>query len=386
MKKYNFDNLVDRRKTNSVKWRMVSEDSIPLWVADMDFSTADEVVDAILKRAQFGTFGYSLVPDEYYEAEVNWWTKRHSTKIEKTWIEEITGVIPALSSAVHALVKEGENVIVQTPVYQYFNSSVINNGANVVRNELIKGINGYEIDFNNFEELASDEKTTMFILCNPHNPVGRLWTKEELTRLGEICLRNNVTVVSDEIHRDLVLEGEYIPFLSISDDFAMNSVTCTAPSKTFNLAGLKVANMIIPDLEKKKRINRSINIKEVGEPGVFGIEGLISAYTYGEDWLNQVLEYIKSNRDFAVKFLEDNLSKIEITKLEATYLLWIDVSSYIDDSTDLQNKLLEKAKIRVNTGANYSDLTDKFIRINLATSKKILEEGLSRLVEYLLKQ
>ena len=292
--KYDFDTITNRKNKNSVKWdTSQKKDVIPMWIADMDFKTADPVIKALEERVSHGIFGYAAIPDNFYEAEVNWWAKRHNFKIKKEWIEVSTGVIPSLSAVVQAFTDIGDKVLIQSPVYNYFNSSITNNKCDIVLNELKYNGEFYEIDFDDFEKKALDKKVKIFILCNPHNPVGRVWSIDELTRLGEICLKNDVIVLVDEIHRDLVYkENKHIPFASISESFLMNSITCTAPSKTFNIAGLKTSNIIVANEEYRKKVNRSLNINETIEPNVFGIESLIAAYNEGEEWLDQLLEYL----------------------------------------------------------------------------------------------
>jgi cystathionine beta-lyase len=328
--KYDFDKIIDRRNTNSVKWEMTQEkDILPMWIADMDFKTADPIINALGKRVQHGIFGYASIPDEYYEAEVNWWEKRHNYKIKKEWIEVTTGVIPSLSAAVQAFTEPGDKVLIQTPVYNYFNSSITNNRCEIVLNELKYNGEFFEIDFEDFEKKASDDKVKIFILCNPHNPVGRAWSRDELERLGEICLKHNVLVVVDEIHRDLVYKGnKHIPFAAINEKFLMNSITCTAPSKTFNIAGLKASNIIIANEECRKKVNRSLNINETIEPNVFGIEALIAAYNHGEEWLDQLLEYLEGNLEYLLSFINKNIPKLKVVVPQATYLIWINCKSF----------------------------------------------------------
>ena len=383
--KYDFDTIINRRNTNSAKWDMTQEkDILPMWIADMDFKTADPIIKALEKRVQHGIFGYGAIPDEYYEAEANWWSKRHNYKIKREWIEVTTGVIPSLSAVVQAFTEIGDKVLIQSPVYNYFNTSVTNNKCEIVLNELRYNGEFYEIDFEDFEKKASDEKVKIFILCNPHNPVGRTWSKDELEQLGEICLKHNVLVVVDEIHRDLVYKGnEYIPFASISEKFLMNSTTCTAPSKTFNIAGLKTSNIIVANEECRKKVNRSLNINETIEPNVFGIEALIAAYNDGEEWLNQLLEYLEGNRDYLISFISNRIPKLKVVVPQATYLIWIDCKSFNMSSGELCEKILEEGRLRINDGKTYGEAGEGFIRINIACSRAVLTEGLERLEKVL---
>ena len=379
--KYDFDTIINRKNTNSVKWDTSQEkDIIPMWIADMDFKTADPVIKALEKRVQHGIFGYAAIPDAYYEAEVNWWAKRHNFKIKKEWIEAATGVIPSLSAVVQAFTEIGDKVLIQSPVYNYFNSSITNNKCDVVLNELKYNGEFYEIDFDDFEEKASDPKMKIFILCNPHNPVGRVWSKYELERLGEICFKYNVLVLVDEIHRDLVYkENKHIPFASISESFLMNSITCTAPSKTFNIAGLKTSNIIVANEEYRKKVNKSLNINETIEPNVFGIEALIAAYNEGEEWLNQLLEYLEGNRDYLISFINKRIPKLKVVKPEATYLIWIDCRSLDMSSKELSKKILEEGNLRISDGHTYGETGEGFIRMNIACPRVLLAEGLERL-------
>lgn len=383
--KYDFDTIINRRNTNSVKWDMNSEkDILPMWIADMDFKTADPIIKALEKRVQHGIFGYAAIPNDYYEAEVNWWSKRHKFNIKKEWIEVTTGVIPSLSAVVQAFTEPGDKVLIQSPVYNYFNSSITNNKCCIVFNELKYNGEHYEIDFDDFEEKASDDKVKIFILCNPHNPVGRVWSKYELERLGEICLKHNVLVLIDEIHRDLVYkENKHIPFVSISESFLMNSITCTAPSKTFNIAGLKTSNIIVANEEYRKKVNRSLNINETIEPNIFGIEALIAAYNEGEEWLEQLLEYLQGNRDYIISYINERIPKLKVVKPEATYLIWIDCRSLGISSKELSDKIFEEGNLRINGGQTYGEAGNGFIRINIACSRELLIDALERLEKVL---
>ncbi|AGF56664.1 cystathionine beta-lyase [Clostridium saccharoperbutylacetonicum] len=379
--KYDFDTIISRKNTNSVKWDIPQEkDIIPMWIADMDFKTADPIIKALEKRVQHGIFGYAGVPDEFYEAEVKWWLQRHNFKIEKEWIEVTTGVIPSLSAVVQAFTEPGDKVLIQSPVYNYFNSSITNNKCSIVLNELKYNGDFYEIDFKDFEEKAADEKVKIFILCNPHNPVGRVWSEDELKKLGDICIKHNVIVLVDEIHRDLVYrENKHIPFAAISESFLMNSITCTAPSKTFNIAGLKTSNIIVVNEEYRKKVNRSLNINETIEPNAFGIEALIAAYNEGEEWLEQLLDYLQGNRDYLISYINERIPKIKVVKPEATYLIWIDCKNIGISSKELSEKIFEKGNLRINDGRTYGEIGEGFIRINIACPRALLTEGLKRL-------
>lgn len=378
--KYDFDKVVDRRNSNCAKWDSDKKDILPMWIADMDFKVADPIINALEMRVEHGVFGYANIPDAYYEAEVKWWQKRHNFKIKKEWIEVTTGVIPSLSAAIQAFTEPGDKVLIQSPVYNYFNTSITNNKCGIVLNELKYDGMHYNIDFDDFEKKASDEKVKIFILCNPHNPIGIAWKKEELERLGEICLKRNVLVLVDEIHRDLVYkENKYTPFASINEKFLMNSITCTAPSKTFNIAGLKTSNIIIANEEYRKMVDRSLNINEAIEPNVFGIEALIAAYNNGDEWLDQLLVYLQANRDYLISYIKERIPKLNVIKPEATYLVWIDCRNLGMTSKELSKKLLEEGKLRISDGSTYGRCGEGFIRMNIACPRVLLREGLERL-------
>lgn len=381
--KYNFDEEIIRRDSGSIKWDLDKDEVIPLWVADMDFKIAEPILNALNKRLEHGVFGYPIIEDRYYEAEINWWKKRHSFSIKKDWIIPTIGVIPALSAIVKALTTEGDKVIINSPVYNYFNTSITNNKCEVVLNEFIYENNQYRVDFNDFEEKASDEKVKLFILCNPHNPSGKVWSHEELKKLGEICLKHNVIIISDEIHRDLIFKNyKYTPMVSINDELLANTVTCTAPSKTFNIAALKIANIICSNEGLRKKIDRALNINETTLPNIFGIEALIAAYNEGEQWLLEVLEYLEANKNYLINFINDNLPQLKVMNPEGTYLVWINCSSLNISTKEFSKRLLNEKKLRLSYGGVYGNSGKNFIRINIACRRSILEEGLQRIKSY----
>lgn len=378
--KYIFDEVINRRNTGSVKWDLDKEEVIPMWVADMDFKVAEPILEAMKKRLNHGIFGYGIIPKEYYEAELYWWKKRHDFEIEKDWILPTTGVIPALSAIVQAFTTEGDKVIINSPVYNYFNTSITNNKCEVVLNDLIYEKDTYKINFEDFEKKASDEKVKLFILCNPHNPGGRVWTEDELKKIGEICIKHNVLIVSDEIHRDLIYKNhKYIPMASINNEILMNTITCTAPSKSFNIAGLKIANIVVAREDLKRLIDKSLNINESIEPNVFGVEALIAAYKEGEEWLNQLMEYLEENRDYLTYYIEKNMPSLKVMVPQGTYLVWIDCSNLKVSAREFGKKLLKEEKIRTSYGGTYGDNGKDFIRINIACTKKVLVEALEKI-------
>jgi len=376
--KHNFDEIISRRGSNSYKWDSANDENVlPMWVADMDFRTAPPIISALEKRVQHGIFGYTKVPAAYFDAVTSWFDKRHHFPIQKDWILFTSGVVPALSAVIKALTSPGDKVIVQTPVYNCFFSSIRNDECEMVSNNLIYKNGTYTIDFEDLEEKASDSRAKLLLLCSPHNPVGRVWTREELQRIGEICLRNNVIVVSDEIHCDLVYpEHTHIPFASISKEFLYHSITCTAPSKTFNLAGIQVANIIAADEDMRRKIDKALNVNEVCEINVFAVEALIAAYNEGEEWLEDLKTYLFDNYSYLKSFFKQNLPQLKVLPLEATYLVWIDCSALEIPSEDIAEILLDKGKLWVNEGAMYGGSGEGFIRINIATQRENLIKGL----------
>lgn len=379
--KYNFDEIILRRDTNSYKWDTAKEeDVLPMWVADMDFRTAPAVVEALRKRVEHGIFGYTKVPAAYYETVVDWFRRRHHWTIEKEWIIYTSGVVPALSAIIKALTSPGDKVLVQTPVYNCFFSSIRNDECEMIANPLIYENRTYRIDFDDLEAKTADPQVKLLLLCNPHNPVGRVWTKEELTRIGEICIRHGVWVVADEIHCELVSPGyEYTPFASISEEFLMHSVTCTSPSKAFNLAGLQIANIISADPEVRAKIDKAININEVCDVNPFGVEALMAAYKEGEEWMEELKLYLYENYSHLKAFFEKYLPEYPVTKLEGTYLVWVDCSALQQSSAEIVETLLAKEKLWVNEGSLYGEAGEGFIRINIACPRQRLTDGLNRL-------
>lgn len=379
--KYNFDEIIPRRGTNSYKWDSAGDaDVLPMWVADMDFRTAPPVVEALRKRVEHGIFGYVRVPDAYYAAVTNWFARRHDWQIKKEWIIYTTGVVPALSAVIKALTAPGDKVMVQTPVYNCFFSSIRNNGCGMIANPLIYRNGTYQIDFADLEQKAADPSVKVLLLCNPHNPAGRVWTKQELTRIGDICIRNNVWVVADEIHCELVFPGHtYIPFASISQEFLMHSVTCTSPSKAFNLAGLQIANIISADTDIRTKIDKAININEICDVNPFGVEALMAAYNDGEEWLEELKQYLFANYNYLRVYFEEYLPEFPVATLEGTYLVWADCLVLNQSSDETVKTLLEKEKLWVNEGSLYGEAGEGFIRINIACPRQQLIEGLNRL-------
>lgn len=380
---YNFDKMNPRRGTNSYKWdSSPEEDMLPMWVADMDFQTAPAIIEALHKRVEHGIFGYVKVPDNYYEAVIRWFERRHHWTIKKEWIIYTSGVVPAISAIIKALTQPGDKILVQTPVYNCFFSSIRNNGCKIICNELIYKDRTYTIDYEDLEEKAADPLVKVMLLCNPHNPAGKVWTREELTRIGEICNRHQVFVIADEIHCELVYpEKHYTPFASISEEFLQNSATCTSPSKSFNLAGLQIANITIADKAIRDKVNKAININEVCDVNPFGVEALIAAYNESEDWLEQLIAYLYNNYLFLIEFFKENLPEFPVTKLEGTYLVWIDCAILKKNSSELIDELKLNQKLWLNEGSLYGEAGNHFIRINIACPLSTLKIGLQRMKE-----
>ena len=379
---YNFDKLTIRRGTNSYKWDEAEDDDvIPMWVADMDFETAPCIVDALRRRVEHGIFGYTLVPESYYDAVINWFARRHQWQIEREWILYTSGVVPAISATIKALCSPGDKVIVQTPVYNCFFSSIRNNGCEIAENRLIRTGNSYEMDFDDLERKTSDPHAKIMLLCNPHNPAGRVWTREELSRLNEICVRNNVIVVSDEIHCELVMPGyKYTPFASVSDACLDNSITLCSPSKSFNTAGLQIANIISNNAETRRKIDRAININEVCDVNPFGVVALQAAYNEGEAWLTELNDYIYGNYQALCGFFASELPQLPVTKLEGTYLVWVDITAMGMSSDELTARLLNEGKVLVNSGTMYGAVAGEgFVRLNIACPRERMMEGLRRI-------
>ena len=381
--KYDFDKTIDRRATNSYKWDSAPEGVLPMWVADMDFRTAPAIIDALQKRVAHGIFGYTRVPDAYYGAVTSWFSRRHGWDIDCEWIIYTSGVVPAVSAVIKALTVPGDKVIVQTPVYNCFFSSIRNNGCEIVSNPLRRTADTYEMDFDALERCAADPRAKVMLLCNPHNPAGRVWTPDELTRLGNICLRNGVTVVADEIHCELVYQGfKYTPFASLSDAFLHRSVTCVSPSKAFNIAGLQIANIVAFDNDLRSRIDKAININEVCDVNPFGVAATIAAYNEGEEWLNQLVDYLHGNYEAMAEFCRRELPESPITRLEGTYLVWMDCSSLGMPSDALEHALLEDARLWLNAGTMYGAEGEGYMRWNIACPRSVMLDGLNRFLNF----
>jgi cystathionine beta-lyase len=380
----NFDELIDRRGTGCVKWdESPIPDVIPLWVADMDFRAAPAILDVVKKRAEHGVFGYTVVGDEYYEAIISWFQRRHDWTIHHEEILYTTGVVPAMSVAIKALTMPGEKVLILSPDYNCFFSSVRNNGCEVLETILRRIGDTFEVNWDDFETKCADEKTTVFLLCNPHNPCGRVWTRDELERMNDICLKYGVKVVSDEIHCELVMPGyQFHPFAAVSEQCRQNSVILNSPSKSFNIAGLQAANIICSQPDWRRRLDRAININEVCDMNPFGPVALVAAYNESEDWLDALNAYLWDNYQTLCDFAAHHLPQWKVCKLEGTYLPWVDITATGMTSQAYCDHLLSDAKVRVNPGTMYGPVSGEgYIRLNIACPRSRFLEALERIKE-----
>ncbi len=387
-----FDTVIERRHTNSLKYDFAVERRVikpgedpysllPLWVADMDFKTSSFIQDELIRAAEYGIFGYSEPKEDYYEAVKSFYRRRHNYNIEdRKWIIKVPGVMFALGMAIKAFTKEGDAILIQQPVYMHFADAIINNDRKVVSNDLVYGEDGrYHIDFEDFEKKIVENNIKLFLLCSPHNPVCRVWTCEELTRLGEICLKHNVIVVSDEIHSDFVFEGTHTVFGSISEELADNSIIVTAPTKTFNLAGIQIAHAFIKNPSIRRAFRKQIFATGYSQVSIQGIVSAQAAYSKGDVWLDALLKYIKGNIDFTDKFIKENLKGVKLVPMEATYLAWIDFNGTGLSPDEIQDRIRNKARLWLNNGIFFGNNGEGFQRLNLACPRCILVEALNRL-------
>jgi cysteine-S-conjugate beta-lyase len=381
---YNFDQLIDRSNTDCEKWdglkeRFNVEDVISMWVADTDFQSPQPVIDALKQRAEHGVYGYTQRSNSYFESIVNWLEKRHDWKIDKKWISHSPGIIPALTFIITTFTKPGDGVLIQPPVYHHFDRIIKAQDRRVLNNPLKLEDGRYSMDFEDLEKKI-DENVKMLILCNPHNPVGRVWSREELTRLGEICIKNNILVVSDEIHFDLVYKDyKHTPFASISEEFSRHSITCIAPGKTFNVAGLQTSSVIISNDAIREAFNLTMNNFSLGSPNVFGITALEAAYRYGEEWLEQLMSYLQGNLDFLVKFFAENIPEIKVIQPEGTYLVWLDCRELGFSVDELDRFMLVQARVAMNEGYTFGENGEGFMRMNIGCPRSIVEKSLHQI-------
>lgn len=382
---YNFDEVIERRGTRSSKWdnvgaRVGNPNALAMWVADMDFRCPQPVIDAVMKKAEFGIYGYPFVPEEFKEAVAEWVDKRHGWKIDPSHVIYAASVIPGLFTAVQAYTEEGDGVILQRPVYYPFSDAIRENNRQIKNNALILKDGHYEIDFDNLEELAKDPKNKLMLLCNPHNPTGRVYTREELLKIGEICCRNHVVIFSDEIHSDFVYEGfKHTPIASLSEEIAQNTVTAIAPSKTFNLAGLRAASLVIANPELRAAISKKFAANRSALGSAIGIEAFIAAYKYGEEYLEQLLVYLQKNIAYLDGYLKEHMPKVHLIKPEGTYLMWLDFRELGMSNEQLDEFLTQKAAVAMDKGFWFGEEGSGFARMNIACPRATIEKGLQQI-------
>lgn len=380
--KYDFNKLSDRRNTHSEKWN-VKENELPMWVADMDFVTMPEIQEAIINAAKDGSYGYSYCTDEFFKAYQSWWKSRHDIDIDYRNMAFATGVVSALDSLVRTLTKENDNVMILSPVYNNFFTVVVSNQRNLIVSNLIYENDDFFIDYEDVEEKIKKNNVKLFIFCNPHNPIGKIWKKEEIQKLYNILHKHGVQMISDEIHCDIVDPGcKYVPALSIADDI----ITCIAPSKVFNLAGLHSAVTVVNNPEIRERVQKAFYHDDIGEPNYFCVPATITAYTKGADYVDQLNEYLLINKQYVKDFLKENLPQVKLVSGQATYLLWLDISYYGLPSDEFAKKLREETGLYINDGLHYGPNGDKFIRVNIATSLENVKDGMNRLKTFLSKK
>ena len=381
--RYNFDNPPSRRGSNCFKWD-VGENELPMWIADMDFEAAPEIRAALQKRLDHGIFGYDDQGEAWYEAYQSWWRERHGLTIEKDWLIFSAGVVASISSLVRKLTAPNENVLIQTPVYNIFFNSIVNNGARVLESPLVYDGTNYSIDFTDLEEKLADPQTTLMLLCNPHNPVGRIWSREELARIGALCKKHHVTVISDEIHCDLTAPGKaYVPFASVDGTCREISVTCIAPTKAFNLAGLHTSAVFAANPVLRHKAWRALNTDEVAEPNTFAAPAAVAAFTKGGAWLDEARAYICENRKTVEDYVNRNLPGLRVVPGEATYLLWVDVSSLTKNVKHFTDRLRSETGLYVTPGTVYGASGEGFFRWNMACPRSTVEDALERLTRFI---
>lgn len=380
-----FDTVVDRRNTYSLKYdfakeRNMPEDLLPLWVADMDFKTSSYIQDAVIRQAEHGIFGYSEVKEEYFDVLKKWMSSHHGWNVEETWLMKTPGVVFALAMTVKAFTNEGDSVLIQQPVYYPFTEVIVDNGRKVVSNTLYQDENGkYQIDFDDFEDKIVNEKVKLFFLCNPHNPVGRVWSREELERLGDICCKHQVIVVSDEIHADFVFRGKHQVLANLKKEYQEFVITATAPSKTFNIAGLQLSNIFIPNQELKKAFRKQVDAAGYSQLNVMGLVAAKAAYEHGEEWYRAMFDYVKDNIAYTKQFIEERMPKVKLVDNEGTYLLWLDFRELGLSQNELEDLIIGKAKLWLDSGRIFGTAGKGFQRINVACPRKTLTEALTRL-------
>lgn len=385
--KYDFNKIINRNNTKSLKYdfakeRNMPEDLLPLWVADMDFQTSPEIIEALNKAVSHGIYGYSEGKEEYFDAVYNWYNDNFNWQVKKEWLIKTPGVVFAIVLAINALTNEGDSVLIQNPVYYPFTEVIIDNNRKLVNNSLVRNGKKYEIDFEDFEKKIIENNVKLFILCSPHNPVGRVWKKWELEKIGNICLKHNVKIVSDEIHSDFVYpKNKHIVFSSLDEKYQNITITCTAPTKTFNLAGLQISNIFIPNLEIRKKVLKQLDRVGYSQVNLMGLVACEAAYKYGRQWLNELKEYLLDNLNFLRDYLETNIPQIKLIEPEGTYLIWLDCSALGFEDKELEKFIVEKAKLWLDSGYIFGKEGEGFQRINIACPRETLKKALEQLKE-----
>lgn len=375
---YDFDSIIDRKNTGSLKWDLF-DTQLPMWVADMDFNVAPEIQKALIERINHGVYGYAVIPDEFYESYVNWWKKRHSLIMKKDEMLFSIGVMPSISSIIRELTDENDSILIQTPVYHVFFYVIRDNNRKILENELVYDGKDYSINFEDLEEKLSRKDTKLMLLCNPHNPVGKIWNKEELQKIDALCKKHDVILISDEIHCDLVNpDKHYIPFENIVTD-KDNVITALAPTKTFNIAGIQSSILHIENREIYEKIKNRLALDNQSQINVFSIVSTITAFNECEDWVNQLNEYIYQNKLLVDEFLKKEIPKIKLVPSEATYLLWLDCTQLSIKSEEFNKYLNDNFGLYVSPGKQFGENGDEFLRLNVACPKSMLLDGLNRL-------
>lgn len=380
---YNFDEVINRRGTNSVKWDLCAPDVLPMWVADMDFKTAPIITESLQKTISTGIYGYSLTPDAFYESVISWWIKQHNFTIKKEWLLATTGVLPSLSAIIRTFVKPGENVILQTPVYNHFFSTLENCECTVLQNNLLYNDGIYSIDLEDLESKASNPQTKLLLLSNPHNPIGRVYERAELEKICQICSKHNVMVVSDEIHSDLVFEPKkHTPFIEVSSQYNLDAISCGSPCKTFNMSGLPISYLVSQNRELLDKVQQTLDMQDTLYPNIVAVNALVAAYSHGDVWVKDLKSYLIENYKCLIDFCSENLPQVKVIPLDATYLVWLDFGFLNQNATQLSQMLLEEEKLWLNAGTMYGTSGEGFLRMNIACPHVLLLEGLDRLKRF----
>lgn len=379
-----FDEIIDRKDSNSIKWNIPKmeygqDDILPMWVADMDFKVADEILEALKEPIDHGVIGYNLIPDSFYESIIDWLYDKYKWKVEKEWISFIPGIVPGISVATNEFTEENDEMLIQPPVYHPFYRVAENNNRKIVENPLKVNGEKYEMDFQDMKDKITKE-TKLAILCSPHNPVGRVWTKEELEEFSKICIENDILIVSDEIHSDLIYKGyRHTPTAAISEEIAMNTITFMAPSKTFNIPGLFASVAIIPNKNIRDKFNNKLGQIELTHANTFSVAGFTAAYNHGKQWLEEAMEYMEENADYAVEYINENIKGVKTYKPEGTYLLWLDFNELGKTPEEINDLLIYKGKVMLNNGEMFGLGGEGFFRLNIGCPRETLEEGLNRI-------